>query len=100
MLGIHFKCWCKRFAKGDCLGGNHIHVRATLHAWKNSLVDALCDIGVLSCENHSSSRTAKGFVSGGSYHIKTVVEWILHHTRRDKSRNVRHVGHSISSHFL
>src|SRR5262249_55480898 len=67
LLLVALKCWREGFLEGHRLGGNHVHQRSALHAWKHELVDGL---GVLRlAHHHTTAGAAQRLVGGRGYEI-------------------------------
>ena len=58
--GVGFERGLKRLAKTDGLGGNHLHVNATLHAGEYGGLKFGAPVGVIG-KNNSAARAAQGF---------------------------------------
>lgn len=95
--------------EGDGQRGDGVIVWATLMAGEDGEVDWSFEIvqDLLSClcvctpdafaiEDHSTTRSSKGFVGGGCYHVG-VGEWRLHDAGRDQTGDVCDINDMVGA---
>ena len=94
---IRLELRLERFQKSDCLGGNHVHQRATLQTRENGRIDLAFEF--LFHQDEATARAAQRLVRRGRNEIG-----IRHRTRidacGDQTGIVRHIHHEESTDIL
>ena len=89
----------ERFPKGNCFGGNGVHMRSTLQSGKYRFIDLLGNLLIFSHQNQPAARTAQCLMCSRGDYIKTVVKRVFRNSAGNQPRNMRHVRNRIGTHL-
>ncbi|MPM58964.1 hypothetical protein SDC9_105799 [bioreactor metagenome] len=97
LLLVYIEVLFHGFLEANSFGCNNMHQRATLYSRENCLVNLLGKFAL--AQNHTASWASQCLVSSCSYKI-CIFNWIWMKFCSNKSCNVSHVNHEVSSHFI